>query len=206
MKMWSVSFLLSASAPCLPCLMRNLLSQDVLPGIFSAKMCCPSPRPLSVVLEDRGKEGGGSMTQTPGVRWEGSRLVYYRIGVCPYTPPSDWLARSWALSSFVPRCQADLKGVKCRCSYGACLGHYGLAVRICWLIPPTVMDFSSLRCFWSWCLTIVTGKSLIHHSRRKIDSCCISALLVSLGLVLMIQPTCSFSMLCRPLPSRSTIA
>lgn len=53
--------------------------------------------------------------------------------------PSDWLARSFALSSLVSKCQADLKAVKYGWSRCACVSH-GPPVRVCFPNLPTNMD------------------------------------------------------------------
>jgi hypothetical protein len=56
-------------------------------------------------------------------------VPHWFMMLCPLLlATSDWLAKSFVLSSSVSMCQANPKAVICRCSFGACMVHYGLSV------------------------------------------------------------------------------
>lgn len=112
----------------------------------------PSPQALEIVLGKGSKKVQKQQhrLQESGEKW---KHLLQNCGVPLYCPPmphwstashhlllvlSDWLARSYPLSSFVSLWQSDLTVVKCGCSCCTCVGHYGVSVRIRWLIPPTV--------------------------------------------------------------------
>lgn len=114
------------------------------------RTCCPSPRPLKMIL-GVGVRGTESATQI-GIQVKSRRPIFFFLhnwGLLLFPPPtphwsmasgsfllasSDWLVRSCALLSFVSMCQANLPVVKWGLSRCACMRYYGLPVRIHCLI------------------------------------------------------------------------